>query len=107
MFVDEKKVTFLALLLFVVFIIPVHAESIIRAKGMAAINKNFVDIACSKALDEAQRNAVEKAAGGMITSATIVENYLKFGGTKIYIVTAIDHDGLESEPSAELTVAAK
>lgn len=71
----KKIVIFLALLFFIISIIPVHAESIIRAKGMATIHKNFVDIARSKALDEAQRNAVEKAVGVMITSATSVENY--------------------------------
>ena len=42
---------------------------------MATIHKNLVDIARDKAIDNAQRNAVEKAVGVMITSTTAVENY--------------------------------
>lgn len=71
----KKTVIFLALVFFAVSILPVYAQHKVRAKGMATIQKNFVDIARSKALDEAQRNAVEKAVGVMITSATSVENY--------------------------------
>ncbi len=71
----KKIVIFLTFISFTISIIPAHAQSIIRATGMATIRKDFVDIARSKALNEAQRNAVEKAVGVMITSATSVENY--------------------------------
>jgi len=40
-----------------------------------ATNQRNADIACSRALDEAQRNAVEQATGVMITSTTNVENF--------------------------------
>ena len=71
----KKAVIFLVLVFFAMSIAPVYAQHKVRAKGMATIAKNFVDIARSKALDEAQRNAVEKAVGVMITSATSVENF--------------------------------
>ena len=71
----KKTVIFLVLAIFAVSIAPAYAQHKVRAKGMATIQKNFVDIARSKALDEAQRNAVEKAVGVMITSATSVENF--------------------------------
>jgi len=71
----KKTVLFLALVFFAVSITSVYAQHKVRSKGMATIQKNFIDIARSKALDEAQRNAVEKAVGVMITSATNVENY--------------------------------
>ncbi len=71
----KRAVIFLALVFFAVSITPVYAQQKIRAKGMSTISKNFIDIARSKALSEAQRNAVEKAVGVMITSATNVENY--------------------------------
>jgi hypothetical protein len=71
----KKAVIFLAFVFFAVSIVPVYAQHKVRAKGMATIQKNFVDIARSKALDEAQRNAVEKAVGVMVTSATSVENF--------------------------------
>lgn len=71
----KKIIIFLALVFFAFSITPLYAQHKVRAKGMATIQKNFVDIARSKAIDEAQRNAVEKAVGVMITSATNVENY--------------------------------
>ncbi len=71
----KKTIIFLVLVFFAVSVTPVYAQHKVRAKGMATIAKNFVDIARSKALDEAQRNAVEKAVGVMITSATSVENF--------------------------------
>lgn len=71
----KKIVVFLSLVFLAVSITPVYAQHKVRAKGMATIQKNFVDIARSKALDEAQRNAVEKAVGVMVTSTTNVENY--------------------------------
>ncbi|HPK52980.1 MAG TPA: flagellar assembly protein T N-terminal domain-containing protein [Smithellaceae bacterium] len=71
----KKAVIFFALLFFAFSFAPVYAQHKVRAKGMATVQKNFVDIARSKALDEAQRNAVEKAVGVMITSTTNVENF--------------------------------
>ena len=71
----KKAVIFLAFVFFAVSLTPVYAQHKVRAKVMATIQKNFVDIARSKALDEAQRNAVEKAVGVMITSTTNVENF--------------------------------
>jgi hypothetical protein len=71
----KKAVIFFALVFFAISISPVYAQQKVRAKGMSTVSKNFVDIARSKALDEAQRNAVEKAAGVMVTSATSVENF--------------------------------
>jgi hypothetical protein len=71
----KKVVVFLALVFIAVSISPVYAQNKVRAKGMATIQKNFIDIARSKALDEAQRNAVEKVAGVMVTSTTSVENF--------------------------------
>lgn len=47
----------------------------------------------------------EKLASVM--QANFTDNSIVKGTTKIYIVTAVDRDGLESEPSAELTIAAK
>lgn len=46
-----------------------------RATGMATIHNNYVDIAHDKALDNALRNVVERAAGVMITGSTEVENF--------------------------------
>lgn len=71
----KKAIIFLVLVFFAVLHTPVYAQHKVQAKGMATISKNMVDIARSKALDEAQRNAVEKAVGVMITSATSVENF--------------------------------
>ncbi|MGV8056461.1 MAG: flagellar assembly protein T N-terminal domain-containing protein [Smithellaceae bacterium] len=71
----KRIIVFLALVFFVISISPVYAQHKVRATGMATIQKNFIDIARSKALDEAQRNAVEKAVGVMVTSTTNVENF--------------------------------
>ena len=71
----RRLIIFLTFAFFVISIGQVFAQSKVKAKGMATIQKNFVDIARSKALDEAQRNAVEKAAGVMISSTTNVENF--------------------------------
>jgi hypothetical protein len=51
------------------------AQTTIQAVGMSTIHKNFVDIARTKAIDEAQRNAVEKSVGVMVSSTSEVENY--------------------------------
>jgi len=71
----KKTLVFLTVALVALFISPVYASNKIVARGQATIQKNYVDIARSKAIDEAQRNAVEKAVGVMITSTTQVENF--------------------------------
>ena len=58
------------------FSFPVaHAQDKVRAVGMATIYDNAIDIARDKALENAQRNAVEEKVGVMITSVTEVENF--------------------------------
>ncbi|MDD5167364.1 MAG: flagellar assembly protein T N-terminal domain-containing protein [Syntrophales bacterium] len=65
------------LLVSVVFFLPQTADSqdLIRAVGMATIYNNAVDVARDKALDNAQRNAVEEKVGVMVTSVSEVENF--------------------------------
>jgi DNA-binding cell septation regulator SpoVG len=70
----KKWTLFLVMLFLAASVFPVYAQKKITAKGMAANQRN-IDIACSRALDEAQRNAVEQATGVMITSTTNVENF--------------------------------
>lgn len=55
--------------------LPSDAQDKIRVEGMATIHNKRVDIARDKAIDQAQRNAVERAAGVMISSHTEVENF--------------------------------
>lgn len=70
-----KKITFLVLFVFLTaFVCSAFAQNKVTAKGRATNHKN-PDIACARALDEAQRNAVEQATGVMITSSTAVENF--------------------------------
>jgi hypothetical protein len=47
----------------------------VRAEGMASIVNNRVDIARDRAIDSAQRNAVERVVGVMVSSSTEVENF--------------------------------
>lgn len=47
----------------------------VRAEGMASIVNDRVDIARDRAIDSAQRNAVERVVGVMISSSTEVENF--------------------------------
>jgi hypothetical protein len=54
---------------------PVHAQKIVQAQGTASIHKNFVAIARDRAIDDAQRLAIEQAVGVMISNETLVENY--------------------------------
>ncbi len=61
--------------LFLIFCTSAGAQSRVRADGMSTIHKNLVDIARDKAIENAQRNAVEKAVGVMVTSTSEVENY--------------------------------
>ena len=51
------------------------AQTRIEAQGAATIHNNMVDVARDKAIDNAQREAVEKAVGVMVSSFTEVENY--------------------------------
>ncbi|NTW15948.1 MAG: hypothetical protein HGA41_00595 [Syntrophaceae bacterium] len=60
-------------LLFSIF--DAHAQDKIRAVGMATIHKGAIDIARDKAIENAQRNAVEEKVGVMITSVSEIENY--------------------------------
>jgi hypothetical protein len=53
----------------------VHAQDRIRAMGMSTIHGGAVDIARDKAIENAQRNAVEEKVGVMITSFSEVENF--------------------------------
>ncbi|MEI8173740.1 MAG: flagellar assembly protein T N-terminal domain-containing protein [Deltaproteobacteria bacterium] len=71
-------------LVFVIFVLglsfmfssfTVYAQDKVRAVGMATINKGAVDIARDKAIENAQRNAVEEKVGVMITSFSEVENF--------------------------------
>jgi len=74
--VSMKKLLMLLAISFLVMSSSVtYAQSKVRGQGMATISKNLVDIARSKALDEAQRSAVEQAVGVMVTSTTNVENF--------------------------------
>jgi DNA-binding cell septation regulator SpoVG len=50
-------------------------QDLVRAEGMASIVNNRVDIARDRAIDSAQRNAVERVVGVMISSSTEVENF--------------------------------
>jgi len=68
----------LSIFLFAIFLLccgTAEAQSRVQADGMATIHKNLVDIARDKAIENAQRNAVEKAVGVMVTSTSEVENF--------------------------------
>ncbi len=67
----------LSIILLVVSFFPyaLHAQDRIRSVGMATIYNNAIDVARDKALDNAQRNAVEEKVGVMITSVSEVENF--------------------------------
>ncbi|NPU84171.1 MAG: hypothetical protein HPY65_06755 [Syntrophaceae bacterium] len=64
-----------AVLLVILPASPGFPQNRIRAEGSATIHKNFKDIARDRAVENAQRNAVEQAVGVMISSRTEVENY--------------------------------
>lgn len=51
------------------------AQGQVQAVGISTIHNNYLDIARTKAIDEAQRNAVEKSVGVMVSSTSEVENY--------------------------------
>jgi hypothetical protein len=71
-----KRLFFLASML-AVFLLPgVSAgQDRVRAEGMASIVNERVDIARDRAIDSAQRNAVERVVGVLISSSTEVENF--------------------------------
>ena len=56
-----------------------HAQKIVQAQGTASIMKHFVAIARDRAIEDAQRLAVEQAVGVMISNETLVENYQVIG----------------------------
>ncbi len=71
-----KKAALFAILVFSFSLChAAHGQNLMRAEGIATIHNNFVDIARDKALENAQRNAIEKAMGVMISSSSEVENY--------------------------------
>ncbi|MEW6616478.1 MAG: flagellar assembly protein T N-terminal domain-containing protein [Thermodesulfobacteriota bacterium] len=71
-----KKTVFFIILIGLGFMYgTAPAQEKILAEGMAAIHSNLVDIARDKAIDNAQRSAVERVVGVMITSSTEVENF--------------------------------
>lgn len=73
-----KKLTFIitaAVLIILFSLFDAHAQDKIRAVGMATIHKGAIDVARDKAIENAQRNAVEEKVGVMITSVSEVENY--------------------------------
>ncbi|MDI6777100.1 MAG: flagellar assembly protein T N-terminal domain-containing protein [Syntrophales bacterium] len=71
-----KRTVFLMMVIGAVFLCGIAlAQHKILSEGMATIHSNLVDIARDKAIDNAQRNAVEKAVGVMVTSSTEVENF--------------------------------
>ena len=62
-------------LILILFVFTVGAQDKIRATGTATIHGGALDIARDRAIDNAQRNAVEEKVGVMITSFSEVENY--------------------------------
>ncbi|MEN6321449.1 MAG: flagellar assembly protein T N-terminal domain-containing protein [Syntrophaceae bacterium] len=64
-----------AVLFLILSLLTAHAQDMIRTVGTATIHENAVDIARDKAIDNAQRNAVEEKMGVMIASFAEVENY--------------------------------
>lgn len=78
-FQGEKMRHFSFFLVIFISIIILAAVAVgqekVRAEGMASITSNRVDIARDRAIDNAQRNAVERVAGIMVSSSTEVENF--------------------------------
>jgi hypothetical protein len=74
----EKMRRFLFFLIILICFLPPAAatgQDRVRAEGMASIAGNRVDIARDRAIDSAQRNAVERVVGVMVTGSTEVENF--------------------------------
>jgi hypothetical protein len=77
-FRGEKMRCFLFFMVLLIgFLPPVAAtgQDHVRAEGMASIAGNRVDIARDRAIDSAQRNAVERIVGVMVSGSTEVENF--------------------------------
>lgn len=74
---EEMKRLLLVMLILAGFQLPAVAvgQEQIRAEGMASITGNRVDIARDRAIDSAQRNAVERVVGVMVSGSTEVENF--------------------------------
>jgi DNA-binding cell septation regulator SpoVG len=74
---EEMKRFSFFLVICVGFLFPAVAagQEKVRAEGMASIMNNRVDIARDRAIDSAQRNAVERVVGVMVSSSTEVENF--------------------------------
>jgi hypothetical protein len=71
-----KRSFFLATIFAVLLLPCVSAgQDRVRAEGMASIINDRVDIARDRAIDSAQRNAVERVVGVMVSSSTEVENF--------------------------------
>lgn len=66
---------FMAFVLLLVGTTEIHARRLVAAEGMSSINNNRVDVARDKAIDNAQRSAVERIAGVVISSSSEVENF--------------------------------
>lgn len=64
-----------SVLCLILSLITAHAQDMTRTVGTAAIHENAIDIARDKAIDNAQRNAVEEKMGVMISSYSEIENY--------------------------------
>lgn len=75
----KKMVLFITVaglsLIFSLFTAYAYAQDKIRVVGMATIHEDAIDIARDKAIDNAQRNAVEEKVGVMITSFSEIENF--------------------------------
>jgi len=54
---------------------PGLCQDKVKAVGMAGVHNEAIDIARDKAIDNAQRNAVEEKIGVLITSFSEIENY--------------------------------
>jgi DNA-binding cell septation regulator SpoVG len=65
------------LIVLIGFLSPAAApgQDHVRAEGMASIAGHRVDIARDRAIDSAQRNAVERIVGVMVSGSTEVENF--------------------------------
>ncbi len=70
-----KRNIILLMVLFLLKLSPVFGGIIIKAEGVSFFEKGLELMAKEKALDDAKRNAVEKAFGSSIESKTMVSDY--------------------------------
>lgn len=80
--------------------------------GVYETGKAVISWKPNKEKDISQYIVSEKSLFGLeklasVKSTDYTDGSLAKGKNKVYVVTAVDSDGLESEPSAELTVSAK